>query len=88
MRFSANQKRLCINISIVNDLKLEPQELFEITLERTPDTDDRISIQQDVGEVHIEDDDGEVILIYDFVCVFFTQNYNLYYFSVCLLLML
>ena len=63
MRFNANQKRLCINISIVNDLKLEPRESFGITLERTPDTDDRISIQQDVGEVHIENDDGEVILI-------------------------
>ena len=63
LRFSANKKRLCVNISIVNDLELEPRESFGIALERTPDTDDRISIQQDVGKVHIENDDGEVIRV-------------------------
>ena len=77
LRFSANRKRLCINISIVNDLKLEPRESFEITLEKTPDTDDRISIQQDVGEVHIENNDGEVMLTYELYMFFFAQNYHL-----------
>ena len=65
MRFSANQKRLCINISIVNDLRLEPKESFGITLERPPDTDDRIGIQPNVGEVNIENDDGEVMYAWD-----------------------
>ena len=62
LRFTANQKKLCINIPIINDLRIEQRESFGIVLERSADTDHRISIHQDMGVVHIENDDGEIYM--------------------------
>ena len=47
-----------MNVTIVSDLIDEPEENFFYTLERTPDLHPNIDIDQTLGEIVIEDDDG------------------------------
>ena len=42
LSFAACEIRHCMTVNIVNDLVDEEVELFEFTLERTPDLDSRI----------------------------------------------
>ena len=65
-RFSANQRRLCVNISIVDDMIVEQRESFSITLERTPDLNSRITLFPDSAEVVIPNNDGEVVVALDY----------------------
>ena len=51
LSFAACEIRHCINMNIVNDLVDEEVELFEFTLERTPDLDLRILLHP--AERHI-----------------------------------
>ena len=63
LTFDACDIRECVNITIVNDLVDEPVEEFDVTLERTPGLDSRISLRPVDARVIIHDDDGKSALI-------------------------
>ena len=56
--FAACQRRSCVNVTIINDEQVENDELFNVTLERTPGLDDRITLNPINGVIQINDDDG------------------------------
>ena len=56
--FTACQRRSCVNVTIIEDGILENEELFNVTLERTPGLDDRITLDPINGVVQINDNDG------------------------------
>ena len=62
LRFSANQRKLCVTVTIIDDLTVEQRETFVISLERPPDLHNRISISSDSGYVVIPNDDGEIVV--------------------------
>ena len=62
LRFSANQRKLCVTVIIIDDLAVEQRESFIISLERPPDLHNRISISPDRGDVVIPNDDGEIVV--------------------------
>lgn len=53
-----------MNITINDDFLDEPAEFFNITLERPPDMDTRITIDRQDGVVQIEDNDGLSYIIH------------------------
>ena len=61
MFFEECETRSCIEITIIDDLILEMDEYFSISLERTTDLDIRITLSPTSGEVVIVDDDGTTI---------------------------
>ena len=50
--------RQCVNVTIVDDDVLENVESFDVTLERTPGLDMRITLDPVDGVIEIRDDDG------------------------------
>ena len=58
LSFAACQMRSCVNVSIENDIVLENVESFDVTLERAPDLDSRITLDPMDGVVEIFDNDG------------------------------
>ena len=50
--------RLCGNVTIVDDDVVEQNESFSVTLKKTPDLDDRITLTRVNGMIHIIDNDG------------------------------
>ena len=46
-------------MTIVDDMVNELEELFDITLERTPGLDSRITLNPDEGRIVISDNDGK-----------------------------
>ena len=63
--FGACETRRCVNITIVNDMQSESDEVFDVTLERTTDLSDRITLNPLDGSVKIRNDDG-IILSYGY----------------------
>ena len=61
LNFTAGQHSKCVSLSIMDDTIAEREESFYVTLERTPDLDDRIILDPAAvrGLVEIVDDDGE-----------------------------
>ena len=59
MTFSENDPMECLRVDIVDDYSVEKRESFSISLVRTENLDDRITISPESGRVTIEDDDGE-----------------------------
>jgi hypothetical protein len=59
LRFAACEKRRCVDVPIINDGDDEPNEMFGITLERTPGLNDRITLDPVNGVVTINGD-GDV----------------------------
>ena len=57
--FYGNELRKCLEVTIVENEVVELSESFYISLERTENLDERITISPDRGTVTIEDDDGE-----------------------------
>ena len=56
--FAACQRRSCVNVTIVDDEVLEMVvESFNVTLERTPGLDNRITLNPVNGVVEIRDND-------------------------------
>ena len=55
--FNECQKTECTDITISNDFLYEGDESFYVTLERTRDLDERITLNLAKGEVEIVDDD-------------------------------
>ena len=60
LMFDACDIRRCVDITIVSDTDDEPDEMFGITLERTPGLNDRITLDPMDGVVIIIDDDGKI----------------------------
>ena len=58
LRFGACETRSCVNLSIMNDVTLEPGETLHVNLERTTELDSRITLNSVDGEIDIIDDDG------------------------------
>ena len=63
MTFTACETRRCVDITIVNDTKGEPDETFGITLERTPDLTGRITLDPMDGMITISGDIGMSYLL-------------------------
>ena len=59
LTFAACDTRRCVDVPIMNDTDDEPDEMFTITLERTPGLNDRITLDPVDGVVIIIDDDGK-----------------------------
>ena len=58
LSFGACETKQCADMAIVDDLVDEPQEIFGITLERTPDLNSRIMLDP-VDELIFIQDDGK-----------------------------
>ena len=56
--FGSCDRRICVNLTVENDVTLEETESFEVTLQRTPDLDERIILTPATAEISIIDDDG------------------------------
>ena len=73
--FASCQTRSCINVIIVDDSILELVESFDVTLERTAELDERISLLPVDEVVEIIDNDGMLLLcvcsIHNVVCMLF-----------------
>ena len=59
MMFDVCETQRCVNVTILNDSVDEPEETFRVTLERTPDLDNRITLEPVDGEIVIVDNDGK-----------------------------
>ena len=57
LMFAACEKRRCVNVAIVEDIIVESIETFGITLERTPDLDNRITLSPVAEQIEIIDND-------------------------------
>ena len=62
LSFSACETRQCVDVAIVDDIMNEPEEEFNVTLERTPDLDSRITLDPDNGKIFIQDDGKYALL--------------------------
>ena len=58
LNFPACETKQCVNVTIVDDDVLENVESFDVTLERTPGLDMRITLDPVDGVVEITDDEG------------------------------
>ena len=58
LAFSACETRQCVNMTIVDDFEVEPNEDFLYTLERAPGLNLDIRLNPVEGEVIIFDNDG------------------------------
>ena len=58
LMFAACETRRCVNVTIVDDFDVEPEENFFYTLERTPGLHPNIDLDPDLGEIMIVDNDG------------------------------
>lgn len=58
LNLSACETRRCVTVTIVNDLVCEPEEVFDLTLERTVGLNPRIRLQPTDGRVFISDNEG------------------------------
>ena len=56
--FAACEMRSCVSVSIVDDEILRHDKLLDLTLERTSDLDNGITLDPVNGVVKIIDDDG------------------------------
>ena len=53
--FDSCETRQCANITIMKDVLVESTESFSVTLERTSDLDNRITLDPNFGEIVITD---------------------------------
>ena len=58
LMFAACETRSCVNVTIVDDLVDELEEILNVTLERTPGLDSRITLYPVDGQIVIIDNDG------------------------------
>ena len=61
--FSSSVNKACITIDILDNIQVEHlEESFHVTLERLPNTPDRVILRRNKAEVIIVDDDGKPLL--------------------------
>lgn len=58
MVFGACNNVTCMNITIIDDYLDEPSESFNITLERSANLTEKITLEETASIAHIEDNDG------------------------------
>ena len=58
LQFVACDTRKCMNVTIVDDIQVEPDESLTYHLARTPGLDSSIQLDPVNGEIEIVDDDG------------------------------
>ena len=58
LTFAACETRRCVDVVIVDDMIVEQDETFTVTLQRTPDLDSRITFSQTAGAIEITNNDG------------------------------
>ena len=56
--FAACEIQQCVAVTIVDDVVDEPDEVFHVSLERTPGMDSRITLHPTEGKIEIHDNDG------------------------------
>ena len=69
LTFAACQRRRCVNVTIENDAVLEDAESFDVTLERTFDLDNRITLDPVDGEIEITDNDSKSVNEYQLIVI-------------------
>ena len=74
LMFDACNTRHCVDVTSVNDTVDEPDEMFGITLERTPGLNDKITLDPVDGDITIVDDDG---MIFEHPSVSVLYSYNI-----------
>ena len=62
LMFSICEIQQCVNVTIVNDLEEESDEIFSCTLERTPGLHSNIDLDPDVGNIMIVSNDGKLTI--------------------------
>ena len=60
LSFRACETRQCVNVTIVDDLVDEPEEVFDVTLERTISLNTRIHLRPVDARVFINDDERKL----------------------------
>ena len=70
LMFNMCQDRSCTGVPIVDDLVLENDESFNVTLERTPGLDMRITLDPVDEEIKITDNDGRYADNYNIVALY------------------
>ena len=63
LMFGECEKRSCVNISIEDDLVLEMEESFNVTLKRTIGLDSRIELSPMDGVIEIIENDGMMLMM-------------------------
>ena len=63
-RFDSCERRDCLNITIINDSKLEDMEYFTVSLERGDGVNSRFELADLERNVSITDMDGNTVLSY------------------------
>ena len=58
-----------MNVTIENDVVLENTESFDVTLQRTSDLDNRITLNPVDGVIDITDNDSESVDEYQFIVI-------------------
>ena len=58
LMFAACERKNCVNLYITNDIILEKDESFDLTVEKTSDLESRITLDPVNGVVEIIDNDG------------------------------
>ena len=58
LMFDSCDTRKCMNVTIVDDLQVEPDESLTYHLDRTPGLDSSIQLDPVNGEIEIVDNDG------------------------------
>ena len=58
LTFNCCETRSCVAVNVYEDMILEENELFDITLERTLDLDNRIVLAPVIGQVEIRSTDS------------------------------
>ena len=74
VRFGANTREQCVDISIRDDDVVEQTESFIVTLERPPDLNDSVSLSPTKQTITIINDDGESKL----------KSYSVWHGQVCM----
>ena len=58
LMFGECERRKCVNVTIVDDIQVEPDEYLTYHLDRTPGLNSRIQLDPVNGEIEIVDNDG------------------------------
>ena len=96
LRFDACDTRHCVGVTIVIDGDDEPDEIFGITLERTPGLNDRITLDPVDGDITIADNDIDGMILKHLKslqqhlnsCVYFHYSANRFPYFVCVSLVI
>ena len=64
LKFAACEMRSCVDVYIMDDITLENDESFDLTLERTSGLNSRITLDPVNGVVEITDNDADFLVVH------------------------